>query len=177
MHILEFLTEITLVIIGIIAGVVGKSIFEKRFAKFTHLHHERAEVVRKLYRHLTKLDLAFVSILKRFQGNEDGPSTKKFAHLVELHNRFNDFYQLNKVFFSADMCTKIDEFAMASKCVCVTIDAFPIDREDVSYKHNNERLKERDAVWEDARKFHENGMREMRNAIEKDFRNLLGVDS
>jgi len=176
MHILEFLTEITLVIIGIIAGVVGKSIFEKRFAKFTHLHHERADVVRELYRHLTELDVALVSTLRRFQNIAEDPLTEKVANLIELHSKLNDFYQLNKIFFSADICARMDNLAKMSRDVCVDITTFPVDPQSDAYKRNRKALFDRRDCWERARNLHENEMSEIRNELEREFRNLLGVD-
>jgi len=144
--------------------------------KFKRLHHERADAVRELYRHLTELDLALVSTLRRFQNTAEDPLTEKVANLIELHNVFNDFYQLNKIFFSANVCTKIDKLAMASRDVCANITTLPIDPQSDVYQHDNEMLKYRRDCWEKARNLHENEMCEIRNEIERDFRNLLGGD-
>lgn len=148
----------------------------ENLVKFKRLHHERAEVVRELYRHLTELDIALVSTLRRFQNAED-PLTEKVANLIELHNKFNDFYQLNKIFFSANVCTKIDKLAMTSRDVCANITTLPIDHQSDVYQHDNEMLKLRRDCWEKARNLHENEMCEIRNEIEMEFRKLLGVDA
>ena len=145
--------------------------------KFKRLHIERADVVRELYQHLTKLDLALISTLRWLQSIEEDPLPKKVANLIKLHNKFNNFYQLNKIFFSTEICAKIDNLAKISQDVCVDITTFPVDPQSDVYKHDRRTLIDRHDCWERARNLHKNEMSEIRNEIERDFRNLLGVDS
>lgn len=149
--------------------------FKERLIKFEHLHHERATVVCKLYQCITELDIALSSTLHPFRWAGDISLSDKVKNLVKLHNKFNDFYQSNKIFFSADTCAKLDNLVSASRDVCVDIQTFPIDPRDDEYKHNKEALKERRDCWEKARNLHKNEMREIRKEIEKEFRDLLGV--
>lgn len=143
--------------------------------KFKRLHHERAEVVRELYRRLTKLDIVLSSTLSPLQWEGEVPLSEKVENLVPLHRKFNDFYQANKIFFSAEMCTKIDNFNQAFLDVYYGITTFPVDIQSDVYERDKVMSKDRSDLWKKARKLHENEMREIRNEIEREFRNLLGV--
>jgi len=145
--------------------------------KFERLHHERANVVRELYQHLTKLALALSSTLNQGLGAGEKPLPEKVDNLGKLYDKFNGFYQLNKVFFSTDICEKIDNFIKSFWNVYTDITTYKVDIQSAEYKDDRELLKERHDFWEKARKLHENEMSEIRNEIERDFRNLLGVDS
>lgn len=146
--------------------------------RFTKLHSERAEVIKKLYQKLALLDTAIHSVLKRFQKVGEADLEDKVREYSKLHNELNEFFLLNRIFFDDNVCKVIDNLLFLSRDTYIDITTYPIDPTSAEYKYGpRELLSERHEYWEKARAVFEKDIKNLKEQLETQFREMLGVKS
>jgi len=145
--------------------------------KFQHLHSERADIVKKLYEKLVKLDDTLHSTLRQFQQVGEPTREEKITKLSDEFNDFREYFLPRRIFFEEDLCEIIEKIINAARGVFIDITTLPVDPQGVQYRHDRGLLQERHEFWERARNLHNNEIQELKTNLENEFRNILGINA
>lgn len=143
--------------------------------RFQQLHTERAQVIKEMYQKLVDLDLALDATLKAFHHISEPSLEEKITAVSKAHNDLYYFYLPKKIFFEKSLCSLLDGIVDSSKSVFIDITTFPVDPTSIEYKYDRGLLMERHEYWEKARKIHEIEIKELKEKLEDEFRNILGI--
>jgi len=144
--------------------------------RYSKLHEDRAQVIKELYGKLVDLDLAIYSVLKYFQPVGESSIEDKVKEYGRLHDEFNKFLIPNRIYFGVDTCKVIDSLLLLSRDTFFDITTYPVSIHDPQYVHGpRELLTERAEYWEKARKVFDTDIKELKEKIETQFREMLGV--
>jgi hypothetical protein len=144
--------------------------------RFSRLHDQRAQVIQKLYGKLVALDTAIHSVLKRFQMEGEASPEEKVREYGKLHNDLNEFFLPNRIFFDSETCRVIDAFLFLSRDTYFDITTYPIDPKSPEYQYGpRDLLKERHEYWEKARNVFDTDIQKLKEQLEAQFREMLGV--
>jgi len=182
--------------ISLVLGYLGKKVIEaflsgkiesyknnlekiayEHSVKFQKLHSERAESIKVIYEKLTSLDETLHSTLRRFQAVGEPEIEEKIATLSKQYNDFREYYLPRKIFFEEDVCEIIEKIVDSARGVFHDITTLPVDPQGVQYRHDRELLRERHEFWDKARNIHENEIQELKQNLESEFRNMLGINA
>ena len=133
--------------------------------KYTALHEKRGEVLAELYRRIrayTKATSQFSAEFE-FEGDSDKNELAKIAS--EKSSEFRSFYLENKIYFTSEVCEKIDELWNQS---------WDVIRKFGFWLNRNNENKKLDA-WEKAADFSRENLPLLLESIEDEFREILGV--
>jgi hypothetical protein len=144
--------------------------------RFSKLHDKRAQVIQDLYVKLVRLDTAMHSVLKMFQTEGEPNIDEKIALYFKLHNELIEFFLPNRIFFGKDTCRVINDLLLLSREAYLDITTYPVDTSSPEYKYGpRELMKERHDFWKKARKLFETDISNLKEQIEAQFREMLGV--
>lgn len=139
---------------------------ETRFAK---LHEKRADVVERTYSLLvrTHRDFQAMTSPREFAG---GPAKEEMMKIaVKSANSFQEYFQEHRIFLEADLCTRLDSFNnKLSEAYGALLRSQDPKRAALDRAQGEDR-------WLKARKVVQEEMPELLQAIERSFRELLGV--
>lgn len=145
--------------------------------RFQFLHSERATVVKELYEKLVTLDESLHSTLRRFQATGEDKLEEKVNALGENFNDLRNYYLPKRIFLEESLCELIDKILDSAKGIFYDVTTFEVSTDDLSYRYDQELLKERHKFWEQARGMHEKDVSVLKKILEDEFRNILGINS
>jgi hypothetical protein len=143
--------------------------------RFQKLHAERAESIRDFYAYLSQLDQSLASTLARFQHASDKPLHEKISELALNFNVTREYFIPRRIFFEESTCVLVDRILDLAKGIFFDITTYEADPSHPQYAYDRKLLLERAEFWEKARKAHENEFKELKHALEDNFRKLLGI--
>lgn len=150
-------------------------ITNEQSVRFSHLHSERAQVIKDFYERLAKLDDLLDSTLRPFQHVAEPSLEDKISQLANQFNELREYFIPKRIFLDASLCELIDRILEVTKSAYNGITVYPIDPRDPNYAHNRELLKERHEFWEKARAMHKSEIQELKLRLEAEFRRVLGI--
>jgi hypothetical protein len=142
---------------------------------FQHLHNERAEVIKNIYRNIAQLDEGLASTLKFLQGPGELSLEDKVKNLVKYYSELRDYYIPNKIFLATEVCEKIDVIIDQARDIFINVTTYPINTKDIMYDYDRAILGERHSFWEQARKTHDKEFTQVKSSLEIEFRKIIGV--
>lgn len=174
-----------------VIGFLGKSIFQTYLTKqtetfkselqrltnrhqitFSKLHEERAETIKDLYTKLVELESSTRGLVDFGHLYDKEMEKERSKEVVEKSSELYQYCNVNRIYFSEDICKSLDKIHENFGTIIVTYDTY--------YTFRREILSEEDIVFEEERKAE---MRKcikeeipvLKNSIEYEFRKLLGV--
>ncbi|MCP1426399.1 hypothetical protein J3D43_004915 [Paenibacillus xylanexedens] len=132
------------------------------------LHNDRAEVIKIMYSHLVKMEHWLVQTFwpKEYIGPLNLEDRAKEAY--KAVGEFLRFYQLNKIFFGNSTCESIDMLIKESLRIIEAMRDSLIDGTEDS------QVRQKD-VWHDAWNSINASIPHLKEELENDFRQLMGV--
>ncbi len=144
--------------------------------RFSKLHLERAEAIKELALKLQELDDSLHQILKDFQPIEDSDLDTKIANFKRIHGEYITAHKKNRLYFSKETDQRMHRLALCARDAYIDITIHPLDVADTQYELLPDLLKERAEYWDDARKKFYNDIDQLKEKLEAEFREILGVD-
>lgn len=138
--------------------------------RFKRLHEKRAEVLDELYAHLAEavyLTRSFVSIME-WVG--DKSKQDKYLEAMQKIVEFYRYFDRHRIYLTDEQCELIDAFVDRLREPSIEF-SFYLDVP----KFNQEMLKEKSKVWREAWESVEKKVPPARQALEDEFRKMLGV--
>lgn len=126
--------------------------------RFSKLHEIRAQIIADLYGRLYEFHWAVCTFLKDF--HKAIPDTQRVQALDDKSYEFKDFYDKHRIYFTENICSKIDEIVNALYSSYV-----PLDRNNKQWKRD----------WIECAKIVQVKYPAIRESLESDFRIILGV--
>ncbi|MFZ3077189.1 MAG: hypothetical protein WA139_01925 [Candidatus Aenigmatarchaeota archaeon] len=158
--------------------------FEKDVEKFKHelmqdqirfskLHEKRAEIINELYGKIVDLESnmkSYINLINLIQvvGESSYPEKQKKAG--ESGKEFLDFYAKNDIYFSSDVCKKID---IINDTFLKAWNEFEIYKPYESNRGINEN--EKSDAWHKSWDIISKEIPPIKEELKKEFRNMLGV--
>lgn len=87
--------------------------------KFTKLYEERGQVIKLIYNLLLDLENSLSSLTTKFQGPEWITDTERDKKATECIHALRDNLEQNRIFFSVDLCDKIESILADSHKIIV----------------------------------------------------------
>lgn len=140
---------------------------------FSKLHVDRAETIKNVYSKLVELEDSTRNLVKPLQLNGE-PSKKE--KVTEAYGKFNDFYSysnVNRIYFSEEICKLIDTIKEAFKEILVSIETYAV-LEDKLADDIDFRKVQRQVLLANWKRVREE-IPELKILLEGEFRKLLGV--
>ena len=139
----------------------------KRFSK---LHEIRAQIIADLYGRLCEFHWAVCAFLRDFhKANHDVPRVQELDDklLDDKLDDFKNFFYKNRIYFTENICSKIDALVNSLYSAYVPLEAIVsgTDRNDNQVKQD----------WNKCAKIVKEKYPEIRESLERDFRKILGV--
>ena len=129
--------------------------------RFSKLHEKRAEIISELYSRLYDFQWAVSAFLRNFhKKNHEGQNANELDN--ELYN-FTDFFNKHRIYFTDDICLKIDELVETLLESYVPLEGRTPDDNNVK----------RD--WDMCAKVIQKKYPAIKESLENDFRKILGV--
>ena len=144
----------------------------KESIRFSKLYAERGKIIRDLYYKLFDFEQAMASFVSPMQLAGEKPMKEKRKITAETGNEFRDFYRRNKIYFSkrvSDILGDMDKIFTESWIDFTTFEIY--DPESRTLKPT-EKMENWVKVWDKIRI----DIPQLRNQLEKEFRQILGAD-
>lgn len=148
--------------------------------QYASLHKERAIVIKDLYHKLFdyKVTLIHFFNMELAQGKEKEDLTHRMANWSRVVPEFSDYFHRNRIYFSAGLCTIIDnlnnELDKVNEDTRTFLQSFAlIDQQISAIKSNDKRFAD---LRNKTNKFLEQEVEKITGDLEKEFRKILGVE-
>lgn len=144
--------------------------------RFSQLHLERAQTIKKLYVELDDLYQSMISLLKYFQGAEEPKMEEKAETMKQAHQAFISTVYKNKIYFSKEMCEIMERLCFVSRDAYTDLTTLPVDPRDPELHSVPGLYFERTKTWENVREKFKTDITELKEKLEENFRSILGVE-
>ena len=149
-----------------------RAILNTQSLRLSRLHQKRGLILEQLYGNLIDFIKAVDSFVEIWGNSDDPTKTKEREKFVEAFWRFRDHFDKKRIFFSDDLCEKIDEFVQGLFNPASVYYAFLL----MEKKDSDDGLsKDTRQAWTDAHKHMRDWTPLAKQAIENEFRSILGV--
>lgn len=156
----------------IFKGDLNRLSFEHQ-TKYSQLHSDRAETIKKLFGLLYELEIKMESLMRPFQAIGEKPIDEKFQEAADSANEFVRFYKSNEILFNSKTS---DLFERINQSFLKAWKDFRLSRQfgqGASPDLSQELIqKEMNAYYDTLLK----EIPELKKELKDDFRNLLGVE-
>lgn len=133
--------------------------------RFSKLHEIRAQIIAELYGRLFEFHWAVCGFLRDFhKANHDA---QKIQDLDAKSYEFKDYFDKHRIYFTENICSKIDELVNALYSAYVPLTAIDPDTD-----HYDKQLRK---DWDRCAKIVQEKYPAIRESLESDFRKILGV--
>lgn len=134
--------------------------------RFSKLHERRAEIIAELYKQLVEVDRD--SRLFVYSGYGPVDRKEQFNDIAGRNIDFIQFINVNRIYIPLHVCELLDRYIMAMRSVVIDVNIY---REvDVL----SEKMREQDEVLRKAYSSVEKEIPKMKEAIDQEFRTILG---
>lgn len=145
---------------------------EKEKIRYSNLYNKRAKIIEELYQNLVSFDNEMRSLSKPFQGVNEKEQDEKMKDVAEEGEKFQECYEMNKIYLEASTCEKIDELISETSDIFKDFSMLRIhDMEDNSID-SSEKMEKWHENW---KSLDEGEVNQIKSEIEKQFRSILGV--
>ena len=137
---------------------------------YEKLHAERAEVIKEIYRKISKTYNALESVIAPMQLAGEKPMEEimvdKRIHFMDTANNFLEYFQENKIFFNKDLVNDIDKLDGGFRTVW----------KKWSFSQINGRGRQNVEEWNKAWDQLKTDVSQTKSEIENKFRKLIGIE-
>ncbi len=134
--------------------------------RYEKLHSERAEVIKKVYKKISRTYKAFYSYLSPIQSVGDLPEEVKRKQALDEFNSLSNYYEENRIFFEETTAKEIDNL----------LESFMETFYQFYYSKDKTDGTDRDVQkWNKAWKKLTGDTLKIKRLIENEFRNIIGV--
>jgi len=174
-YLVTYWSQITLILLGIgylIQQAVNYSLKLKEI-RFSSLHLERAQVVRKLYSDLMALqkDIDAMHLAHELKPLDLGPTREEwlpiFQSMITRNRDIKEYFEMNRILFSKKFASKMNNlFIMVTRNFIITS----------ANKNNIINDPSKDLILNDSlmfKKFYKSNFKELFTALEDEFRKYL----
>ncbi len=135
--------------------------------RYEKLHSERAEVIKEVYKKISRTYRAFRSYISPFQFSGDLPEEDKRKQAVDEFNSLNNYYEENRIFFEENIAKEIDDLL---ENFVETLNQFDYSKDKTGGDYRD--VKEWNKAW---KKLTEDTSK-IKKLIENEFRKMIGVE-
>lgn len=136
--------------------------------RYEKLHSERVEVIKEVYKKISRAYRSFFSLLKPLQEAGELNQTEKSNEAAKNANDLFDYYEDNRIFFEEKLAVEIDFLISAFHDAWNKFRYANEARECGSHK---EAVNERIAAWDQIKK----EVPKVKNRLENEFRMIIGI--
>jgi len=149
--------------------------------KFSKLHEERAEIIKRIFQSLFELEIKLQELTSIFQGPEWVTDTTKDEAARTQLNLTREILEINRIFFSEELCTKIEDTLNQCSDVIFQMRKAKLNKmRQQEYAKMGEILPHKDedsplTIWqrEEAKVKHD--IKLLRMSLADNFREIMGV--
>jgi hypothetical protein len=133
--------------------------------RFSKLHEIRAQVIADLYSRLFDFHWAVCAFLRDF--HKADYDAQRVQYVDDRSYEFKDFFDKHRIYFTENICSKIDDLVNALYSAYVPLEGIAPDTD-----RNDKRLRQ---DWIKCAKIVQEKYPAIRESLESDFRKILGV--
>lgn len=137
--------------------------------RFSRLHEKRAEVIAELYKLLVNATWKAESFTSPMEWTGEPDKKKKYIAATNAIAEYFRFFDQHRIYLSPTLCARLEDFAKRLR--------LPVMQFGVWLRHEyltEQAAKEKDETWTSAWNTVKNDVPQLREAIESEFRMLLG---
>ncbi len=158
--------------IGATVALIFRIFFERDKFRFEKLHEKRALVIEQLYIRIVKVEQAFVSLLKPFQGVGELFEDEKRKVAAESFNELANYLIEHRVYFDERLAQDLER--LIDKFLKIFND-YDFSRTLRQYKEDKESYRKSFEVSRGAWDELSRDFPIIRQSIEKEFRKIIGI--
>ena len=138
--------------------------------RFSKLHEKRAEVLAELYKLLVAATWETTTFSTPFQFGGEPDKKTQYVNAINAIAGYFRFFDQHRIWLPAELCAPLEAFARKLRSPTIEIGVY------LSIPHPNEQtIKEQIEAYRKALDLVEKDIPNLRNAIDAEFRTLLGV--
>ncbi|WP_176544189.1 hypothetical protein [Bacillus cereus] len=139
---------------------------------FSKLHGDRTETIKQLYNILFEVDRNVRNLKwEEERANIEG-IREEISKLMRKATELNDNYQVNRIYFSEDICELFESMNAKLRDVILPINYYYFERFHVSLENQGSETE----IKEKMRKYMDEDIPELKGKIEEEFKKILGVN-
>ncbi|QIL75196.1 hypothetical protein [Hymenobacter sp. HDW8] len=149
--------------------------------RYSKLYEERGEIIKLIYNLLLELENSLSDLTSMFQGPEWKDDTEKDDKATESIKKTRNALEVNRIFFSIDLCSKI-EFLLSDsqKVIHEMFIAKRLEQRNERFNKNRMSLTEEELLkpskkWIELNEKVQSETKNARMDLAQEFRNLIGV--
>jgi hypothetical protein len=136
--------------------------------RYEKMHSERAEVIKELYKRMTRAHRSFGSFMSPLQLTGELPEREKGEIAAKHANEFTEYYEENRIFLDENSAQDVDSLSSTLRSAWIK---FRTSR--AVDKASKEYLDYWDAAW----KIIDNDIPLIKLEVEKKFRKIIGISN
>ena len=141
---------------------------------FSKLHERRAEVVAETYAKLVEAFWAMQSFTSIVEWQGEPTKLEKYQGAMDKSADYFRYFDKNRIFLPADLCSKLDEFMRGLRSEAVNFGVWvQTEASSKSGKFGSEKFE----AWQKAWKYFENEAPQARQLLEEELRKILSPPS
>jgi hypothetical protein len=150
--------------------------------KYAKLYEERGHIIKQTYNLLYELENALANLTSMFQGPEWTKDAERDKQTTQAITELKTQLEQNRIFFSADLCNKIEAILTDAHQITVDIYAAKKDQEYNDYSNKTgqfrttEELLQPTQTWRQLDQKVQKEIKAARLNMAQEFRILIGVD-
>jgi hypothetical protein len=130
--------------------------------RYSKLHEERGESIRELFQLLVELQKKLEYFTSRFQGPEWKSDKDREVSARKAHEDLDNYFDLNRIYYPAAICTKLDEIIDSSWKIIVDMSVSKVSEDRKLWFETNNKVSD--------------DLRQARLLLQNEFKKLLGVE-
>ncbi|HDR7412285.1 TPA: hypothetical protein QCX14_002371 [Bacillus toyonensis] len=139
---------------------------------FSKLHGDRTETIKQLYNILFEIDRNVRNLKWEVERANIEGIREQTNKLMPKSTKFHTDYQVNRIYFSEDICKLFESMHEKLANVIVPIHTFYLQR----FTASEEDLEREEEIKEEMRKYMDEDIPKLKGRIEEEFKRILGVD-
>jgi len=139
--------------------------------RFSRLHEKRAEVIAELYKLLVQATWEAESFTSPMEWVGEPDKKEKYITAMNAIVEYFRFFDQHRIYISPNLCNKLEEFAQKLRT--------PVIQFGVWVRHDyltDQAAQNKNDAWDTAWDSVKNDVPQLREAVEQEFRMLLGAD-
>jgi hypothetical protein len=150
--------------------------------RYAKLYEERGHIIKQTYNLLYKLESSLANLTSMFQGPDWTKDTERDKQTTEVIAELRAHLEQNRIFFSQDLCDRIEAILTNAHKITVDIFAAKKDQEYNDYSNKTgqfrttEELLQPTQTWRELDQKVQTEIKAARLNMAKEFRKLIGVE-
>ena len=138
--------------------------------RFSRLHDRQVDIMSEMYSLLVLLHRAASTFVRYYQSDEAQTKDEHIRQLWDAADKFNEYFEKHRIYFTKDVCSKIDGLNNTLSEACSMLVFF--FQEASAIKVTDNQIWD---IWNRAMDTIESEVPKIKELLEQSFRELLGV--